>query len=285
VFVRDASDYGGYIAGEVLGIPHAAHQAANFRPWVSSVVAKPLDELRAAHGLAPDPELRMLDRYLVLSPFPPSLNGSHGLTCPTMHSYRAAPFDRSGDEGPPEWPLPVPGAPLVFATLGTAVNTRTELLGAFVEALCDEGVNLVVTVGRDGDPDQFGPQPPNVRIERYIPQTLLFPRCDLVISHGGSNTMLAALAHGIPQVMVPITADQPENAERCAAAGVARVVPLAEATAASIREAALAVMMDPDYRRAAERTRDEMAALPEIDQAVALIERLARDKEPILASR
>jgi UDP:flavonoid glycosyltransferase YjiC (YdhE family) len=85
--------------------------------------------------------------------------------------------------------------------------------------------------------------------------------------------------------MVPITADQPENAERCAAAGVARVVPLAEATAASIREAALAVMMDPDYRRAAERTRDEMAALPEIDQAVALIERLARDKEPILASR
>src|SRR5262249_39694970 len=38
VFVRDASDYGGYIAGEVLGIPHAAHQAANFRPWVNSVV-------------------------------------------------------------------------------------------------------------------------------------------------------------------------------------------------------------------------------------------------------
>jgi UDP:flavonoid glycosyltransferase YjiC (YdhE family) len=285
VFVRDASDFGAYIAGEVLGIPHASHQAGTFRASTFSIVAEPLDELRAAHGLAPDPDLRMLERYLVLSPFPPSLNGSHGSMCPTMHSYRATPFDRSGDEGAPEWPLPVPDAPLVYATLGTVVNTRTEILGAFVEALRDERVNLVVTVGRDGDPDQFGPQPPNVRIERYIPQTTIFPRCDLVISHGGSNTMLAALAHGIPQVMVPITADQPDNAERCAAAGVARMVPLAEATAASIREAALAVLVDPNYRHAAERTRDEMAALPGTDHAVALLERLARDKAPIVAPR
>jgi UDP:flavonoid glycosyltransferase YjiC (YdhE family) len=285
VLVRDASDFGGYIAGEVLGIPHAAHQAGTFIPSAFPIVAEPLDELRAAHGLAPDPELRLLERYLVLSPFPPSLNGSHGMTCRTLHSYRADPFDRSGDEGAPEWPLPVPGAPLVYATLGTAVNLRTEVLGAFVEALRGERVNLVVTVGRDGDPDQFGPQPPNVRIERYIPQTLLFRRCDLVISHGGSNTMLAALAHGIPQVMVPITADQPENAERCAAAGVARVIPLAEVTPASVREAALAVLADPSYRLAAERTRDELAALPGTDRALALLERLARDKVGIIASR
>jgi MGT family glycosyltransferase len=171
----------------------------------------------------------------------------------------------------------------VFATLGTAVNTRTEILSAFIEALRDERVNLVVTVGRDGDPDHFGPQPPHVRIERYIPVSMLFPRCDLVVSHGGSNTMLAALAHGIPQVMVPITADQPDNAERCAAAGVARTVPLADATAASIREAALVVLADPSYRRAAERMRDGMLALPGTDQVVALLERLAREKAPIIA--
>jgi UDP:flavonoid glycosyltransferase YjiC (YdhE family) len=285
VFVRDGSEYGGYIAGEVLGIPHAAHQAAAFLQWVNSAVAEPLDDLRAKHGLAPGPELRMLERYLVLSPFPPSLNGSHEVTCPTLHSYRAVPFDRAGDEDVPTWPLPLPGAPLVYATLGTAVNTQTEILSFFIEALRDENVNLVVTVGRDGNPDQFGPQPPHVRIERYIPQSLLFPRCDLVISHGGSNTVLAALAHGIPQVMVPITADQPDNAERCTAAGVARTVSLAEATATSIREAALAVLADPSYRFAAERTRDEMAALPGTDRVVALLERLARDKTPIIAAR
>jgi MGT family glycosyltransferase len=211
------------------------------------------------------------------------VDGANSVTRPTRHFYRAAPFDRSGDEGAPEWPLPLPGAPLVYATLGTAVNTRTEILTAFVDALRDEHVNLVVTVGRNGNPEQFGPQPPHVRIERYIPQSLLFARCDLVLSHGGSNTMLAALAHGIPQVMVPITADQPDNAERCVAAGVARMVPLAEASAASIRVAALAVLADPGYRLAAERVRDEMAALPGTDHVVSLLEQLASERTPIIA--
>jgi UDP:flavonoid glycosyltransferase YjiC (YdhE family) len=285
LFLRDSADYGGCVAGEVLGLPHAAHRAVNVPAAEKrTVIAEPLAALRAAHGLAPDPELRMLDRYLVLSPFPPALDASGEPAPPTLHTYRATPFDRSGDEAPPDWPLPLPDAPLVFATLGTAINTRTDLLRAFVEALRGERVNVVVTVGRDGDPDQFGPQPPHVRIERYIPQTLLLPRCDLVISHGGSNTVLAALTHGLPQVIVPITADQPYNAERCAAAGVARVVPAADATAASIREAALAALAEPRYRLAAGRIRDEMAALLDLAGVVTLLERLATEKQPIHAA-
>ena len=285
LFLRDASDYGGWIAGEVLGLPHAAHEAGNMpRAESRASIAAPLAALRAAHGLPPDPELRMLDRYLVLSPFPPALDASGEPAPPTLHTYRATPFDRSGAEAAPEWPLPLPDAPLVYATLGTVFNTRTDLLRTFVEALRDERVNVVVTVGRNGDPDQFGPQPPHVRIERYIPQTLLLPRCDLVISHGGSNTMLAALTHGLPQVIVPVSADQPHNAERCAAAGVARAVPLADATAASIREAALAVLAEPSYRRAAGRIRDEMASLPDLSRVVTLLERLATEKQPIHAA-
>ena len=283
--VRDYSDFGGCIAAEVFGIPHASHQAgANFDELMSDLV-DPLADLRAAYGLPPDPELRMLERFLLLSPFPLSLHGAEEIARSTRHCYRATPFDQSGDEGAPAWPLPVPGAPLVYATLGTAANTRTVILDMFVEALRDERVNLVVTVGRDGDPHRFGPQPPNVRIERYIPQTLLFPRCDLVISHGGSNTMLGALAHGIPQVMVPINADQPHNAERCSTVGVARVVPAADATATSIREAARAVLADPGYRRSAGRLRDEIARLPGPDEVVPLLERLARDKVPLVAAR
>jgi UDP:flavonoid glycosyltransferase YjiC (YdhE family) len=283
--VWDYADFGGCVAAEVLGIPHASHQAgATFDDLTSELVA-PLADLRAAYGLPPDPELRMLERYLVLSPFPPSLHGAEAVERPTRHCYRATPFDRSGDEGAPAWPHPIPDAPLVFATLGTAFNTRTALLRTFVEALRDEHVNLVVTVGRDGNPGQFGPQPRNVRIEQYIPLTLLFPRCDLVISHGGSNTMMAALVHGIPHVMVPIAADQPYTAARCSAAGVAQVVRSSDATTASIREAALSVLADPSYRRAAQRIRDEMATLSGPEHAVSLLDRLARDRLPISAPR
>jgi UDP:flavonoid glycosyltransferase YjiC (YdhE family) len=283
--VWDYADFGGCVAAEVLGIPHASHQAGATFDDLMSVLVAPLADLRATYGLPPDPELRMLERYLVLSPFPPSLHGAEAVARPTRHCYRATPFDHSGDEGAPAWPLPIPDAPLVYASLGTAFNTLTAILRTFIEALRDEHVNLVVTVGRDGDPGQFGPQPPNVRIERYIPQTLLFARCDLVISHGGSNTMMAALAHGIPQVMVPIAADQPYNAARCSAAGVAQVVRSSDATTESIREATLSVLADPSYRRAAERMRDEMAALAGPDEVLTLLERLARDTTPIIARR
>jgi UDP:flavonoid glycosyltransferase YjiC (YdhE family) len=44
------------------------------------------------------------------------------------------------------------------------------------------------------------------------------------------------------------------------------------------------VLDDPAYRQNAERVRDEMAALPGLEYAVALLERLARDKQPILSA-
>ena len=223
----------------------------------------------------------MLERYLALSPFPPAIAGADGRPHPTLHRYRLRPFDRSGDEGVPDWPLPRPGAPLVYATLGTVQNARTDLLGAFLEGLRDEPLNLVVTVGRNGDPAQFGPQPPHVRIERYVPQSLLLPRCALVVCHAGSGAVLGALAAGLPLVLTPITADQPENADRCAAAGAARVLQPAEVSPASVREAVRAVLGDPAYTQAAARVRAEMAALPPLEHVVGLLERLAAERQPI----
>ena len=44
------------------------------------------------------------------------------------------------------------------------------LFQAILDGLRDEPVNLILTIGRDQDPDQFGRQPENVHIERYIPR-------------------------------------------------------------------------------------------------------------------
>lgn len=138
----------------------------------------------------------------------------------------------------------------------------------------DEPVELVVTAGRDRDPAELGPQPRNVHVERYVPQTLLFPRCSLVACHGGSGTVMAALAQALFMVVVPIAADQPENAERCTALGVARVLPAVELSAESARLAALDVLAQPKYRPAATDMRDEINALPGPDFAVTLLEEL-----------
>ena len=61
-------------------------------------------------------------------------------------------------------------------TLDTNLNTRSDLFATVITALRDEPVNLIVTGGRDQDPERFGPQPATVHIERYIPHSSLLPR-------------------------------------------------------------------------------------------------------------
>src|SRR5205085_5969457 len=154
-----------------------------------------------------------------------------------------------------EWvsELKEPDRPTVYATLGTFDNNRTDILSAILDALRDERLNLILTVGRNRDPSEFGPQPPNVHVERYIPQSLLLPYCDMVLCHGGSGTIMDALSFGLPMVIVPIAADQPENAQRCMEAGVARVIdvepdqrqPQHPGLPQAIRDATREVLADP----------------------------------------
>jgi UDP:flavonoid glycosyltransferase YjiC (YdhE family) len=286
LIVRDAGEYGGCVAAEVLGIPHANVRtqvsASSFarRLWFTDA----LDALRAAHGLAPDAEVAMPFRYLHLAFEPPGFWPADDPPAPTSHLLRPVPFDRSGNEGLPGWVEQLPPAPTICATLGTYMNRSVETFAAILDALREEDVNLVVTVGRDIDPAMFGPQPERVHIARYIPLSLLLPRCDLVISQSGFSTAVTTLLHGLPAVLIPLGADQPLVARYTAALGAAMVLGPDERTPGAIREATRDALSESAYRRSAERVRDAMLALPGPDYAVELLELLAREKRPILAA-
>jgi UDP:flavonoid glycosyltransferase YjiC (YdhE family) len=85
-------------------------------------------------------------------------------------------------------------------------------------------------------------------------------------------------------VAIPIDADQPVNAQRCAALGVAELIEYARRTPESIRESVRTVLDTASYRLSAERIRDQTAALPGPEHAAELLERLATEKQPILAA-
>lgn len=280
--VHEASELGGCIAAERLGIPYAVVEvlAAGLGSAERSLLSAGLAPVFARHGLPPDPELTILERQLVLSPFPPSFRGVPDRRIDTpWHVIRPQPFDQSDGGSVPAWLDDLPVRPTVYVTLGTAppTNSRQGVLCTIVDGLADEPINLIVTVGPNNDPADLGPVPSNVRVDRYIPQTALFPRCQLVVSHGGSGTVMAALAHGLPQVVVPITADQPENARRCVALGVARALDAATLDPLSARSAVAEVLGDPTYRENAGRLRAEIEALPDPAHAVALLESLAAE--------
>ena len=283
LLVCEEMDFGAMIIAERLMLPHATvlviAAGAFVRP---EVVAEPLNDVRAEYGLAPDPELAMLGRYLVLSPFPASYRDP-GVALPaTTHGFRPLALDSLSDPDAPPWIAGLHAAPTVYFTLGTVFNMESgDLFQRVLAGLRDLPINLVVTVGRDIDPTEFGMQPANVHIERYLPQAVLLPHCDLVVSHGGSGSVIGALAHGLPMVLLPLGADQPLNADRCATLGVARLLDAVSATPPLVREAVTSVLAEPAYRLAAERMRDEIAALPDPSQAVRLLERLVIARQPL----
>ena len=278
--VRETQEFGGCLAAERLGLPHAVVQVVAPRPRAREILAEPLARQRAALSLPPDPELAMLHRYLQISTRPPTFEGA---APPTHHSFRAPLFDRSLGDALPAWATSPLTPPVVYATLGTVFTRHVAgLFAAMLEGVRDVAGTLILTVGNKVDPASLGPQPAHVHVERYVPQSLLFPRCDLVVTHGGSGTLVAALSHGLPLVVIPIGADQPDNAARVVEAGLGRVVGPEERTAGAIGAAARAVVSDPAYRERARQFQAEMEALPGVEHAVALLERLGVERRPIL---
>jgi MGT family glycosyltransferase len=269
------------MAAERLGLPYANLLVTAAGSFVrAEVVGETLNELRAAHDLPPDPELEMLRRYLVLSPFSPSFRDPAYPLPTTAFSFRPPIRKEAANQ---DWSPVLPDAPTVYFTLGTIFNMESgDLFTRVLDGLRDLPINVVVTVGNEIDPEEFGPQPPNISIRRYIAQEAILPRCKMVVSHGGSGSVTGALMHGLPMVVIPMGADQPLNAARCVQLGVGRMLDPIAATPDSVRGAVSDVLADSSYRHAAERLRDEFAALPGPDKAVTLLERLAVEKQPLV---
>ncbi len=281
--VRERTEFGGSIAGAALDIPVAAVQVASpslMTPAVLDAIEGPYNRARTGLGLAPDEDLDELQSHVVLSFAPHSLHDPLIDLPPSFVSFQPVALDRSASDTLPAWADPLGRTrPLVYATLGTVFNNPDYELPFFPSVLAglrDEPLDLVVTVGPNVDPTRLGPQPANVSVVSYIPQSLLFPRCAAIVCHGGFGTMLAAIERGVPLLVVPFGADQPINARSIERLGIGLVIDEDEVTPERIRDAVSRLLNEPAWRRNAEAIRDEAAMLPGMDQAVDLIEQIGR---------
>lgn len=276
VVVADEMDFGALVAAEAESILYATVITIGSGSFVwPDLIRERLGELRREHGLLPDEELVMLHRYLVLSPFPPSFRDPANPLPPNAHAIRPTFPDGDVDNADLTWLTSREKRPLVYFTLGTIFNLESgDLFERVLAGLRELSADVIVTVGRELDPEVLGAQPPNVRVRQYVPQSLLLPNCDLCVSHGGSGSVVGALAHGVPMVLLPIGADQPLNAARCRDLEIARVLDAVTTTADDVRQAAAEVLEHDRYRRSAERVAAEIRGLPGPEHGVRLIERL-----------
>jgi MGT family glycosyltransferase len=273
VMMRDRSEYAAWVVGEALGIPVVTLTFGQLpQPnYEIDTAGDALQELRGSEGLGPDPELSTLYAGPVLVPAPRPYVDPTVPVLSTVAFVQPMLLDTVGAAGLPAWVADLGSRPVVYVTLGNIIN-REHMFRPFLEALSDEPVDLIVTVGRSIDHAAFGPLPPNVHVEQYIPNSLLLPTVDVVACHGGFNTVMGALMFGRPLVLAPISADQPVHARRCAALGVGRVINAETLDPAEIRAATRSVLDEPPYRAAAQEIQREIMALPDIKAAAGIVE-------------
>jgi UDP:flavonoid glycosyltransferase YjiC (YdhE family) len=272
LIVNDASELAAPLAGRLRGVPHVTHAFGALLPErrvaAAGAVVAPLWR---AHGLTPDPYAGSYN-HPYLDIYPPSMRFGSYHHVPEVQALRPVPFDAAGDE--PVDPVTAGERPLVYVTFGTVFNDP-HLFGAVMAAVGRLDVDVLVTVGPVADPRALGEVPPNVRVERYVPQTAVLPHCAAVASHAGSGTFLAALGLGIPQLCLPQAADQFINATQGAACGAALTLAPAEATADAIADALGRLLAQPVYAASARMVAEEMAAMPGPDDVAVVLEALA----------
>jgi UDP:flavonoid glycosyltransferase YjiC (YdhE family) len=262
LLVYESTTFAAPLAAAVAGVPAVHHTITLLPPAeVWALCADAISPLWRSLGVTPASYAGLFDGQ-TLATWPSSLDTASGMESFAIDRLRPVPYDTAAGEGLPPWVASLPDRPTVYMTLGTVLNTDTSIFRAVLEGLADAPVNLIVTVGSANDPAALGDPPANAHVERYIPQSLLFPLCSVVISHAGSGTTLAALAHGLPQLLIPQGADQFVNADRCLEAGVgSRLLP-DQVSPDAVRSSLNALLGDDGYRRAAARLQAEIERMP-----------------------
>ncbi|HEX7277671.1 MAG TPA: glycosyltransferase, partial [Acidimicrobiales bacterium] len=214
-----------------------------------------------------------------LSLLPPAFEGAtaaSGATRRYRDDQAAAPA--TAPALPDWWPASAAADPLVYVTFGSVaadIGLFPMLYQAVVGAVADLPMRVLLTLGAAGDPEALAPLPPNVHVERWWPQADVMGHASAMVGHGGFGTTLAGMAAGVPQVVVPLFADQPHNAARVEAIGAGIALEGGPAAIGGLADA-LRRLLDGDwYRAGAARVAEQIGRLPPASEAVALLEGMA----------
>lgn len=288
--LRDGTELAGVLLAEELGIPHVAAPSGGGQQLRPVALDAALTARSREIGLEPPRTGAALHRYGRLDCLPPAWSFAAEGVAPAW-SYRQDDEVARGDVLP-AWIGDLPaGRPLVLAAIGTALPMmaapRPEgappgesrsgggrppgappvdpsgALRTIVDGLAPIDCEAVVATG--GLPVADGAPPADhVHLLDWVPQPLLLSCADLLLTHGGYNSIREAVRHGVPMVVLPQFGDQEANADRVEALGLGRrCAPDPAAVAAAVRS----VLEDDAIRAEVRRAQRAMLALPPVSVA------------------
>jgi UDP:flavonoid glycosyltransferase YjiC (YdhE family) len=258
-----------------------------FLKGATSSWAGPCDRLRKEIGLPPTAGNPLVDGHspaLVLALFSKVLAGKQSDWPPQTVITGFPYFDQDGEAGLPPDLVRFLGAgppPLVF-TLGMSSAT---VAGSFFEysvaAAKRLGRRAVLVLGKNAlnRPTSL---PEGVVAIDYAPFSELFPRAAAIVHAGGIGTTGLAMRAGRPTLVVPFAHDQPDNAERAARLGVARIVYPRRYTPTRVAEELRRILDDPSYAQRASEVGKPVRQEDGVRVACDALEALIRERPDAL---
>lgn len=261
VVVHEEEEYAALLLAERVGAFAVTHS------WASPARPRELRKLAAEllapvwTAEAPGCEVRTFGG-LYLDACPPQFQtDAIGAVGDNVLSVRPVLFDGPPVD-PPAWLADLP-RPAAYVTLGTIpVFSTPERLRTIIDGLYAEVAAVVVTTGPNAVAD-LGELPPSVHAVKYLPQSLVLPHVDLMVSQAGAGGSVGALVHGLPHLALPQRAQsQISVAARIEELGVGRRLLSDEQRLNDIGARARELLSDATYAGRARELAAELEQLP-----------------------
>ncbi|KAB8314689.1 glycosyltransferase [Tolypothrix campylonemoides VB511288] len=164
------------------------------------------------------------------------------------------------------------GQPLIYASLGSMQNTKLEIFECIAAACEGLDVQLVIPLGSKINPEVVQRLPGSPLVVEYAPQVEVIAKASLTITHGGLNTVLDSLSHGVPLIAIPITYEQPGNAARIKWTGTGEVIPLSSLSIPKLRATIEQVLTQDFYLNNALRVKRSLQSAGGVKRAADIVE-------------
>lgn len=190
---------------------------------------------------------------------------------PPRHHY-VGPLFWEVDSEPPSY-LSQPGDPWVLVTISSQLQDDFQIAQHALLCLAPYPVRVLLTLGPGHSVGELGEVPGNIHVEQYVSHAAVLERGRLLVSHAGHGSVMKALWHGVPMVLIPWGRDQPGVAARAERLGTAVLVQRDQLQASVLAEA-IGEALSPPYQARAREVAQSLRALDPVGKACDFIEEL-----------
>lgn len=278
VIINDCITFAGSLSAYIKGIPCAtitpitpnALNDPKSAPKVTEWVHNSITELQRSVGIDNEEELvssQQLNMYYTSQKFV----GYSDEEVPSHMKFIGALTGRP-DNTPFDWErLSKVTTPKIYISIGTVlVDSRKDFFMRMVEALKDKPVTVVAAA----QPDTLEEWPDNFIVQGYVPQSELLKHVDVVIGHGGLNTVCDTYMHGIPMLIIPMAFDQSHTASLINDYGCGIRIKYKRMRVQDIEHAIDELLHNPKYKKAAKEIQQSFIEAGGNRRAAELLEEL-----------